>query len=106
MNNVVVVGRAGRDPEIKYFESGKCKTTFSMAVSRWDAKTSAETTDWFNIDMWDKLAEIAAEYVKKGSLLWVEGRLTVNKYTGKDGNPREFFSINCNQMRLLGKKAE
>ena len=58
INSVVVVGRVGQDPEMKYFESGKVKTTFSLAVNRWDSKTKGEVTDWFNIELWDKLAEI------------------------------------------------
>ena len=66
MNSTVVVGRAGQDAEIKYFESGKIRTTFSLAVNRWDSKTKSEVTDWFNIDVWDKQAEFAGEDIKKG----------------------------------------
>ena len=66
MNTAVLVGRVGRDAEIRYFESGKVKANFSMAVNRWDSKTKSEVTDWFNIDVWDKLAEFAGEYIKKG----------------------------------------
>ena len=106
MNSVTIVGRAGKDPEMKYFDSGKARTTFSMAVSRWDSKTSAEITDWFNIELWDKTAETAGTYVKKGSLLLIDGRLRVNKFTGKDGQEREYYSIVGNRMRLLGKRAE
>ena len=65
MNSVVLVGRVGRDAEIKYFESGKVKANFSIAVNRWDSKTKSEVADWFNIDVWDKQAEFAGEYVKK-----------------------------------------
>lgn len=61
VNSVVIVGRVGQDPEMKYFESGKVRTTFSVAVNRWNARTKEETTDWFNIDLWDKQAEIAGE---------------------------------------------
>ena len=104
MNTATVIGRAGQDAEIRYFESGKVKTTFSVAVSRYDYKTKAETTDWFNIELWDKTAEVAGEYVKKGSLLCLDGRLVSNKWTGADGEQRERFVIRANTMRLLGSK--
>ena len=106
MNSIIAVGRAGKEAEIKYFDSGKCKSAFSLAVSRWDSKTKAEVTDWFNIECWDKTAEFAKEYIKKGSLMWLEGRLNVNKYTGKDGNEKDYYIINATQIRLLGKKSE
>lgn len=106
MNSVVIVGRAGQDPDVKYFESGKVKTTFSVAVSRWDYKTKAETTDWFNIELWDKSAEIAGEYVKKGRQVCIDGRLVSNKWTGADGEQKERFVIRANSMRLLGNKAD
>ena len=63
MNTATVIGRAGQDAEIRYFESGKVKTTFSLAVNRWDSKSKEETTDWFNIEVWDKQAEFAGEYI-------------------------------------------
>ena len=106
MNSVVIVGRAGQDPEVKYYESGKVKTTFSAAVSRWDYKSKAETTDWFNVEFWDKQAETAGEYVKKGTLMCIEGRLGLNKWTGADGEPRERFIIKASSFRLLGKKSD
>ena len=68
MNSAILVGRVGQDPEIKYFESGKSKTTFSIAVNRWNPKTKEREADWFNIQLWDKKAESAAEWVKKGSM--------------------------------------
>ena len=65
VNSVVVVGRVGQNPEMKYFDSGKVKVNFSVAVNRWDSKTKEEITDWFNIEIWDKQAEFAGEWVKK-----------------------------------------
>ena len=103
MNSVVLVGRAGQDPEMKYFESGKVKTTFSMAISRWDSKSKGEVTDWFNIELWDKAAEVAGEYVKKGRWVGIDGRLVANKWTGADGVQKERFIIRANSLRLLGK---
>ncbi len=106
MNSVVVVGRAGQDSDIKYFESGKVKTTFSLAVNRWDSKTKSEVTDWFNIDVWDKQAEFAGEYVKKGRLVVVDGRISCNKYKDASGNDKEWYTVIANNVRLLGSKRE
>ena len=107
MNTVVLVGRVGRDAEIRYFESGKVKANFSIAVNRWDAKTKSEIADWFNIDVWDKLGEFAGEYVKKGTQVVVEGRIAQNKWTDKaTGNDRESFLIVANNIRLLGSKRD
>jgi len=107
MNTVVLVGRVGRDAEIRYFESGKVKANFSIAVNRWDPKTKSEIADWFNIDVWDKLAEFAGEYVKKGTQLVVEGRIAQNKWTDKaTGNERESFLVVANNIRLLGSKRD
>ena len=82
MNSTVVVGRAGQDAEIKYFESGKIRTTFSLAVNRWDSKTKSEVTDWFNIDVWDKQAENLAKYQHKGNQIAVEGRIQTRRVCG------------------------
>ena len=107
MNTVVLVGRVGRDAEIRYFESGKVKANFSVAVNRWDSKTKSEVADWFNIDVWDKLAEFAGEYVKKGMQLAVEGRIAQNKWTDKaTGNDRESFLVVASNIRLLGSKRD
>ena len=106
MNSVVVVGRVGQDPEVKYFESGKVKTTFSLAVNRWDPKTKAEIADWFNIDVWDKQAEFAGEYVKKGRLVAVDGRIASNKWTDASGTEKERFNLIANNVRLLGSKKD
>lgn len=106
MNSVVVVGRAGQDADMKYFESGKVRTNFSLAVGRWDSKTKSEVTDWFNIDVWDKQAEFAGEYVKKGRMVAVEGRIAVNKWTDQTGEEKERFLIVASNIRLLGSKKD
>lgn len=106
MNTCVIVGRAGQDAEIKYFESGKVKTNFSLAVSRWDSKTKSELTDWFSVDVWDKQAEFASEYIKKGRMVAVEGRITSNKWSDQAGAEREKFLVVANNIRLLGSKRE
>lgn len=106
MNTAVLVGRVGRDAEIKYFESGKVKANFSVAVNRWDSKTKSEVTDWFNIDVWDKQAEFAGEYIKKGRLVAVDGRIQSNKWKDASGEERERYLIVANNVRLLGSKRD
>ena len=107
MNTVVLVGRVGRDAEIRYFESGKVKANFSIAVNRWDSKTKAEVADWFNIDVWDKQAEFAGEYVKKGILVAIDGRIQQDKWTDKaTGGDRERFIVIANNIRLRGSKRD
>jgi len=106
MNTATIIGRVGQDAEIKYFESGKVKTTFSLAVGRWDAKTKEETTDWYNIEVWDKQAEFAGEYVKKGRQVVVDGRISTSKWTDQSGEEKERFLIIANNIRLLGSKRD
>ena len=106
MNTVTVVGRAGQDAEIKYFDSGKVKTTFSLAVNRWDAKTKENVTDWFNIEIWDKQAEHAGEYIKKGREVAVDGRISVSKWNDASGETRERFLIAASNFRLLGSRRD
>jgi len=106
MNSVVLVGRAGQDPEMRYFDSGKVKTTFSVAVNRWDGKSKSEVTDWFNVELWDKVAEVAGEYVKKGRLVALEGRLQSNKWQDASGMQKERFIVNATNLRLLSGRNE
>jgi single-strand DNA-binding protein len=103
LNSVVLVGRAGADPEIKYFESGRAKTTFNIAVDRPVKRTEGvDTTDWFRIELWGKSAEIAAEYVKKGKLVGIVGRLEFSRWTDANGQKQEMPVIAANELRLLG----
>ena len=108
MNTVTIVGRVGRDAseDFKSFDSGKTKARFSVAVNRWDSKTKAEVTDWFNIDVWDKQAEFAGEYIKKGRQVVVDGRISISKWTDQTGEERERFLIIANNVRLLGSKRD
>ena len=106
MNSAILVGRVGQDPEIKYFESGKSKTTFSIAVDRWNPKTKAREADWFNIQMWDKKAESAAEWIKKGAMISVEGKIMVSKWQAPDGENVERYLINATDYSFVGGKKE
>lgn len=105
INSVVVVGRAGQDPDVKYFESGKVKTSFSVAVDGW-SKEAGKKTDWFNIELWDKSAEVAGEYVKKGRMVAIEGKLAVSKWKDADGSVKERYFIRGNKLSLLGGKKD
>ncbi len=106
MNSVVIVGRAGRDAEVKHYESGKDRATFSLAVNRWDSKTSSEVTDWFNIETWDRQADFAGKYLKKGRLVALEGRIRTNNWTDQSGESRQSYSITATNIKLLGSKRD
>ena len=106
MNTATVIGRAGQDAEIRYFESGKAKATFSLAVNRWDSKSKENVTDWFNIEVWDKQAQFAGDYVKKGREVAVDGRISISKWTDQAGDERERFLVVANDIRLLGSRRD
>lgn len=103
VNSLTLIGRAGRDPEMRYFESGRVKTSFSLAVNR---PTKEKETDWFDIELWGRQAEVAGEYVRKGSLIAIEGRLDFNRWTGDDGVKHVKPIVNANNLRLLGSKKD
>lgn len=106
VNKVQLIGNCGRDPEIRYLTSGKAVANISIATtSNYKDKTTGEkveTTEWHRVQFFDKLAEIVGEYVKKGSPLYVEGRLKYGKYTDKDGIEKQTCDIIANEMQLLG----
>ncbi len=105
VNSVVIVGRVGQDPEIKYFDSGSVKAKFSMAVDRNFSKEN-KITDWFNIEVWGKQAEFVGEWVKKGTALSVTGQLDCQRWNDQAGNPKEFPSIRATDIRLEGSKRD
>ena len=117
MNTVIIVGRVGKDSEIKDYESGRSRTTFSLAVNRWDSKIASEVTDWFNCEVWDitndlsssgkkSRARLAYEYIKKGRLISVEGRIRANTWQDQSGENRLSYIITVSDFRLLGSKKE
>jgi single-strand DNA-binding protein len=105
LNKVQLIGNLGRDPEIKYAPGGQTVTQFSIAVAR-NSKKDGEQTDWFKVICWEKLAEIADQYLKKGSRVFVEGRLQIREYTGRDGSKKNVTEIVANDMILLSGKEE
>lgn len=108
VNKVILVGNCGRDPEIRYLPSGQAVANVSVATSsRRKDKNSGEMieeTQWHRVTFFDRLAEIAGEYVKKGQPIYVEGRLTYRKYTDKDGIEKSSTDIIATEMQLLGRR--
>ena len=105
LNVVNLVGRVGFDPEVRYFESGKVKCTFTLAVNR--RSRNSDEPDWFNLEMWDKTAEVAANYVKKGRLIAVQGSLKIEKWTDRNTTAeRSNPVINVSRLDLLGSKRD
>jgi single-strand DNA-binding protein len=108
VNKVILVGNCGRDPEVRYAPSGSAICTISIATSsRRKDKASGELveeTQWHRVTFYDRLAEVAGEYLKKGRPVYVEGRLKYGKYTDKDGIERNTVDIIASEMQLLGSR--
>ena len=105
LNKVILIGRLGRDPEVRYMPNGEAVCNFSVATSEtWNDRNGqrVERTEWHNITMYRKLAEIAGQYLKKGSQVYLEGRIQSRKYQGKDGIERTAYEIIANEMKMLG----
>jgi len=105
VNKVILVGRLGKDPEVKHLESGAVVANFSMATSeKWTDKSSGEvkeTTEWHNVVIWKGLAEVVEKYVKKGDQIYIEGKLTTRSWE-KDGVKRYTTEIIGKNMVMLG----
>ncbi len=109
VNKAILVGRLGRDPETRYMSNNEPVCNFSIATDEvWkDRDGNRQTrTEWHNIVMYRRLAEIAQQYLKKGQLVYIEGRIQSRKYTGKDGIERTAFDIIANEMKMLGSKSD
>ena len=108
VNKVILVGNCGRDPEVRYLPSGQAVANVSVATStrRKDKNTgeSIEDTQWHRVIFYDRMAEIAGEYVKKGQPIYVEGRLKYGKYTDQAGAEKNTVEIIATEMQLLGKR--
>ena len=106
LNRVQLIGRLGKDPESKYTPTGKKVCHFSLAVSnRWKDKTgeTREFTEWVNIEAWGRLSEVCQEYLKKGSLIFVEGRLKTDKYEA-NGDTKYFTKVIAQTLQFLDKR--
>lgn len=105
INTVNLVGRAGRDPDVRYFESGSVVCKFSLAVDR--RSRNSDQPDWFTVEMWGRTAEVAANYVRKGSLIGVTGSLKFDHWTDRaTGTPRSAPVIRVDRMELLGSRRD
>lgn len=109
-NKATLLGHVGNDPEVRYTTSGEAVCNFSLATTeRWRDKASGETreaTEWHRIVCYRKLAEVAGQYVRKGTPLFLEGRIRTRKWTDKDGNDRYTTEIEMSEMQMLGNKQE
>jgi single-strand DNA-binding protein len=110
VNKVILVGRLGRDPETRYTSSGQAVCNFTMATDEFFKNRSGERqqrTEWHRIVMWGKLAEIAQQYLKKGQLIYVEGRLQTRQWDDKrDGSKKQTTEVVANAMKMLGGRGE
>lgn len=107
LNRVQVIGRLGRDPESKFTPTGKKVAHFSVAVSnRWKSRDGEmkESTEWVNVEAWDRLGETCQEYLKKGSLVYVEGRLKTDRYES-DGDTRYYTKVVAQVVQFLDSRA-
>jgi len=107
LNRVQLIGRLGKDPEGKFTPTGKKVVHFSMAISnRWKSKEgeTKEYTEWVNIETWGRLGEVCQEYLKKGSLVYLEGRLKTDRYEDKEGDTKYFSKVIGLAMQMLDRK--
>jgi single-strand DNA-binding protein len=108
VNKVILIGNLGRDPEVRYTPSGSAVCNVTLATTRnWKSKESGEKveeTEWHRIVFYDRLAEIAGEYLKKGRSIYVEGRLKTRKWTDKDGAEKYTTEIIAQEMNMLGSR--
>jgi len=110
VNKVIIIGRLGQDPEVKYLPSGGAVTNVSVATSeKWKDKATGqpqEKTEWHRLVFFNRLGEIAGEYLKKGSNIYIEGRLQTRKWQAQDGSDRYTTEIVVDKMDMLGGKSE
>ncbi len=107
LNRVTLIGRLGKDPEVRRLESGAAVAKFTLATSEsYKDKdgNKVDTTEWHNVVVWRSLAEIAEKFLKKGMLIYVEGKLTYREYTDKDGNKRRITEIIARDMVMLDSR--
>jgi len=109
VNKVILVGNLGRDPETRYMPNGEAVTNITLATTEtWKDRNSGdrqEKTEWHRVTFYRRLAEIAGEYLKKGSQIYVEGRLETRKWTDKEGKDRYTTEIIASEMKMLGSRA-
>ena len=105
LNKVILIGRLGQEPTIRYMPNGEAVCNFSIATSEtWNDRNGqrVERTEWHNITMYRRLAEIAGQYLRKGSQVYLEGKIQTRKYQDKNGVERTAYDIIANEMKMLG----
>ncbi len=108
VNRVILVGHLGRDPEMRYTSSGTPVTNFSLATNeRWNSQSGEkqERTEWHKIVTWNKLAEISNQYLTKGQLVFIEGRIQTREWDDRDGNKRKTTEIIASEMRMMSPRS-
>lgn len=108
VNKVILIGNLGRDPEVRYMPSGDAVANISIATTEtWKDKSGEkqEQTEWHRVALFGKTAEIAGEYLKKGSQVYIEGRLQTRKWTDKEGQERYTTEIRADRMQMLGSRS-
>jgi single-strand DNA-binding protein len=109
LNKVILIGHLGRDPEVKYTQDGKAVANFSIATSEsWKDRdgNKQDKTEWHNVVIWGKLADICKQYLAKGRQVYVEGKIQTREYTDREGNKKKITEIVANQMVMLGSRGE
>ena len=109
MQKVIIIGRLGADPEVKYLQDGTAVANFTVATSeRWKSKSGEkqERTEWHKLVVFGRLAEVCSEYLKKGSLAYFEGKLQTRSWEGNDGIKRYVTEIKVSEMEMLGSRQE
>jgi single-strand DNA-binding protein len=109
LNRVQLIGNLGKDPESRFTPTGKNVTHFSLAVSnRWKSAEgeARESTEWVNIEAWGRLGEICQQYLHKGSLVFLEGRLKTDKFEDKSGETKYYTKVVALSMQMLDRKPE
>src|SRR5574341_513642 len=107
LNKVQLIGNLGKDPETRFTPTGRKVCHFSVAVNRtWRTSEGAEkeATDWFNVEAWGRLGEICQQYLAKGRLVYIEGRLRTDRYTDEKGETRYYTQVVARQMQMLDRK--
>lgn len=110
LNKACLIGHCGRDPEVRYMQNGNAVANLSLATSEtWKDKASGdkkEATEWHRCVFFDRLAEVVNQYVKKGSLIYVEGKIKTRKWTDKDGTENYTTEIHCHEMKMLSGRQD
>lgn len=108
-NKIIIVGYLGREPELRYTPQGTAVCNFSVATTERRKDKSGEfqdVTTWFNVSLWGNRAETVNQYLSKGKLVYIEGRLTQREYQDKDGNTRTSLDVNASELQFVGSRGD